>query len=178
MIHYIRHADVVASLSGSLPHNMLFAKQGQKLEIIERLVISDDNQTDVNRMKEFQVTYVDANIPIYTIDFVGPFIMGYTEQLQRFAQDRGYQPPDEKYLTRKHYKKCFVKYMKAYKDLYNYRWFVQDWYGPFTDSLNEGFEAGMTYFGDYLNGKRPFLWHHYFELHYFKQLVKRLLKKQ
>ena len=94
MIHYIRNSKVVASLSGSLPHNMLFAKQGQKVEIVERLVISDDNQTDVNRMKELDVTYIDANIPLYPIDFVGPFIMGYTEQLQRFAEDHGYAAPD------------------------------------------------------------------------------------
>lgn len=178
MIHYIRNADVVASLSGSLPHNMLFARQGQKLEIIERLVISDDNQTDVNKMKELQVTYVDANIPVYTIDFVGPFIMGYTDELKRFAQDRGYSPPDEKYLTKQHYKRCFVKYYKAYQDLYNYRWFMQDWYGPFTESLIEGFEAGYAFFGDYLNRKRPFLWHHYFEFHYFKQFIKRMLNIQ
>ena len=32
--------------------------------------------------------------------------------------------------------------------------------------------------GDYLDGKRPFLWHHYFELHYFKQFVKRLLSSR
>ena len=176
MIHYIRNSKVVASLSGSLPHNMLFARQGQKLEIVERLVISDDNQTDVNRMRQLQVTYIDANIPVYTIDFVGPFIMGYTPELQRFAQDKGYQPPDAQYLTRKHYKDCFIRYVKAYKDLYRYNWYQQDWYGPFADSLYEGFQAGHAYFGDYLDGKRPFLWHHYFELHYWKQFVKRLLK--
>ena len=176
MIHYIRNSKVVASLSGSLPHNMLFANQGQNLEIVERLVISDDNQTDVNRMRELQVTYIDANIPVYTIDFVGPFIMGYTPELQRFAQDKGYQPPDAQYLTRKHYKDCFIRYVKAYKDLYRYNWYQQDWYGPFADSLYEGFQAGHEYFGDYLDGKRPFLWHHYFELHYFKQWLKRMLK--
>ena len=85
MIHYIRHSKVVASLSGSLPHNMLFANSGQKVEIVERLVISDDNQTDVNRMRQLQVTYIDANIPLYPIDFVGPFIMGWTPELERFA---------------------------------------------------------------------------------------------
>ena len=177
MIHYIRNSKVVATLSGSLPHNMLFANQGQKVEIVERLVISDDNQTDVNRMKELQVTYIDANIPLYPIDFVGPFIMGYTPEMQRFAENMGYQPPDDEYLTESHYKKCFTQYMKAYKDLYNYRWFMGDWYGPFADSLYEGFQAGMAYFGDYLNRKKPYLWHHYFEFHYWKQFVKRLLKR-
>ncbi len=177
MIHYIRNSKAVASLSGSLPHNMLFGRQGQTIEIIERLVISDDNQTDVNKMRELNVVYVDANIPVYPIDFVGPFIMGYTPELQLFAEDRGYLPPDEQYLTKKHYKKCFQKYMHAYQDLYRYNWFQDSWYGPFADSLYEGFQAGHAYFADYLDGKKPFRWHHYLELHYWKQYIKQLLKK-
>lgn len=175
MIHYIRNSKVVATLSGSLPHNMLFARNGQKVEIIERLVISDDNQTDVNRMRELDVVYVDANIPLYTIDFVGPFIMGYTPELQRFAADRGYLPPDPQYLTKKYLKNCFRNYMKAYIDLYNYNWFIDDWYGPFTESLREGFQAGREFFAVYLDRKEPYLWYHYFQLHYWKQFVKKLI---
>lgn len=176
MIHYIRSAKVVASLSGSLPHNMLFARQGQKLEIIERFVISDDNQTDVNRLRELDVTYADAIIPLYPVDFVGPCIMGFTPEMERFAADRGYAAPDGKYLNKAHYRRCFVKYMKAYQDLNRYNWFMQDWYGPFAESLAEGYEAGMEYFGEYLDGSRPFAWHHYLEIHYWKQFAKRVLK--
>lgn len=177
MVHYIRNAKVVATLSGSLPHNMLFGRQGQKVEILERFVISDDNQTDVNRMRELDVTYIDANIPVFPTDFVGPFIMGYTDCLQRFAQDRGYVPPDSQYLTPKHYKQCFRRYMDAYIDLYNYNWFMADWYGPFTDSFYEGFQAGRVYFADYLDRKKPYRWHHYLTFHYWKQFIKRLLGK-
>ena len=175
MIHYIRNSKVVASLSGSLPHNMLFARNGQKVEILERCTINDDNQVDLNRIRELHVIPIDANIPIYPINFVGPFIMGYTPELQRFAEDNGYTPPDEKYLSEKYLKKCFVNYMKAYKDLYRYNWFMYDWYDQFADTMIEAYQAGHKYFGDYLDGKRPFLWHHYFELHYFKQFIKRLL---
>ena len=175
MIHYIRNSKVVASLSGSLPHNMLFAKQGQKLEIVERLVINDDNQTDVNRMKELDVTYIDANMPVYSVNFVGPFIMGYTEHLQRFAEDNGYTAPDDQYLTERYRKQCFTRYMKAYEDLYDYRWFMEDWFAQFAESLYEGFQAGLGYFGDYINRKKPYRWYHYFEFHYWKQFVKRLL---
>lgn len=177
MIHYIRNSKVVASLSGSLPHNMLFANQGQRVEIVERLVISDDNQTDVNRMRQLQVTYIDASIPIYPVDFVGPLIMGYTDCLKRFAEDKGYAPPDGQYLTEKHDRRCFVKYMKAYVDLYNCNWFMADWYAPFAESLYEGFQAGQAHFGAYLNRKKPYRWYHYFEFHYWKQFVKRLLNK-
>lgn len=175
MIHYIRNSKVVATLSGSLPHNMLFARNGQKVEIVERLVISDDNQTDVNRMRELDVVYIDANIPLYTIDFVGPFIMGYTPELQRFAADQGYLPPDEQYLTKKYHKDCFRKYMKSYIDLYNCNWFMQDWYGPFTESLTEGFQAGREFYGIYLDRKEPYLWYHYFQVHYWKQFIKKCI---
>ncbi|MEF2838090.1 MAG: glycosyltransferase 61 family protein [Oscillospiraceae bacterium] len=177
MIHYIRNSKVVASISGSLPHNMFFGRNGQKVEIIERCTINDDNQVDVNRIRELHVVPIDANIPVYPINFVGPFIMGYTPEMQRFAVDNGYTAPNAKYLSEKHYKKCFVRYMKAYKDLYRYNWFMYDWYDQFTDTMIEAFQAGHKYFGDYLDGKRPFLWHHYFELHYLKQFIKRLLKR-
>lgn len=177
MISYIRNADVVASLSGSLPHNMLFARPGQKLEIVERLTINVDNQVGINRIMDLDVTYIDAHIPIYPVDFAGPIIMGYTDCLQRFAADRGYQPPDGRFLTEKHYRKCFIKYMKAYEDLYNYNWFMFDWYAPLTESLIEGFRAGQTYFGDYLNRRKPFRWYHYLEFHYWKQFIKRLIKR-
>lgn len=178
MIFYIRSSNVIASLSGTLPHNMLFARNGQKVEIIERCTLNIDNQVDVNRIRDLHAVYVDSNIPIYPIDFVGPFIMGYTPELKQFAEDNGYDAPDEKYLTPKYQKQCFVKYMKAYKDLYRYNWFMFDWYIPYTDYLLEAYRAGHEYFADYLDGRRPFLWHHYFEFHYFKQFIKRLLKIQ
>lgn len=178
MIHYIRNAKTVASLSGSLPHNMLFSRNGQRVEILERCTINDDNQVDVNRIRQLHVVPIDANIPVYPINFVGPFIMGYTPELERFTKDNGYTPPEARYLTEKYYKQCFVRYMKAYKDLYRYNWFMYDWYAPFADTMIEAFQAGHAYFGDYLDGKKPFLWHHYFELHYFKQFIKRLLKMQ
>lgn len=176
MIFYIRNAKVVASLSGTLPHNMLFAENGQRVEILERCVINVDNQVDVNQIRDLEVVNIDANIPVYTINFVGPFIMGYTPELQRFAEDNGLLAPDAKYLTEKYYRKCFIRYMKAYKDLYRYNWFMYDWYASETDYLIEAYHAGHAYFADYLDGKKPFLWHHYFEFHYWKQFIKRLLK--
>ena len=101
--------------------------------------------------------------------------MGYTPELQRFAADRCYPPPDDQYLTKKYLKNCFRNYMKAYIDLYNYNWFMSDWYGPFTESLLEGFQAGREFFAVYLDRKEPYLWYHYFQLHYWKQFVKKLI---
>lgn len=175
MIHYIRNTKTVATLSGSLPHNMLFANNGQRLEIVERCVLNNDFQTNVNRMRQLEAVYIDASIPVYTVDMVGPFIMGYTDCMARFAADNGYAPPAAEYLSEGFLKTCFVRYMKSYQDLYRYQWFMDDWYAEHADYLWEAYEAGHRVFADYLDGRKPFFWHHYFELHYWKQAVKRLL---
>ena len=49
-------------------------------------------------------------------------------------------------------------------------------FGLLGEKLGHSYSPELhAFFGDYLDGKRPFRWHHYFELHYFKQFVKRIL---
>ena len=177
MIRLIRNADTVATVSGTLPHNMLFGRQGQKLIILERCAFVNDCQPPIDRIKELHTTYIDANIPIYTVPMTGPFIMGYNDIVQRYAQDNGMVPPDEKFLTQRYFRACFVGYMKAYQDLYRYRWFFEEYLVPEMDYHLEAYMDGEAFFRDYLDGSRPFRWYHYFELHYWKQLVKRILRR-
>lgn len=177
MIQYIRNADTVATVSGSLPQNMLFGKQGQKLIIAERCAIIDDWQPPVNRIKQLQTTYLDANIPLYTVPMTGPFIMGYNEIVQRYAADNAMVPPDACFYSRKYFRACFVGYMKSYQDLYRYRWFIEEYLLPEMDYHLEAYAYGEEFYREYLNGSRPFRWHHYLEIHYWKQWLKRILKK-
>ena len=50
-------------------------------------------------------------------------------------------------------------------------------------SINELMDLDVTYvdnyeyFSEYLDGSRPFLKEHYFQVHYWKQWLKRMLKK-
>lgn len=48
---------------------------------------------------------------------------------------------------------------------------------PEMDYHLEAYEYGAQFFWDYLNGSKPFRWHHYLELHYWKQFIKRILGK-
>lgn len=68
--------------------------------------------------------------------------------------------------------------MRSYQDNYRYRWFMAPWYAEIADSLFEAYEDNYPYFQDYLDGNRPFLREHYFQWHYFKQFVKRLLRRR
>lgn len=105
-IFYVRHADVVATISGTIPHNMLFGHQGQELQILERCVVNNDWQVSVDRIMGLQTTYIDANIPIYPVDTSGPFLLGFNDNMQRFAADNNMVPPDReripKSILRKH----------------------------------------------------------------------------
>lgn len=175
-IHYIRNAKTIATVSGSLPHNMMFANDGQTLQLIERCVVNNDYQVHINTMRQLNATYIDANIPLYTVSMAGPFILGYNSNLERFATDHGYFPPDKKYSTSAYYKSLFVKYVKTYTDMYQYQWFMDGDWPVFSDYLYEAYLDGFAFFKDYITRKKPFLWHHYFEFHYWKQFIKRILR--
>ncbi len=177
LIFYIRNARVIATYSGSVQHNILFGRQGQRMEVLERCVVNDEHQVDVDRIRNLEAVYIDANIPLYTVDFGGPFIMGYNSLVQRFAQNQGYLPPDSKYLTEGYRRSCFAGYMRSYWNQYRYRWFWLDWYASCGDFLWEAYQDGYAWFADYLDGRKPFFWYQYFQPHYFKQFIKSLLRK-
>ena len=175
MIFWIHNAQVVAAASGSAPHNMLFSQQGQHLEILERSVPNNDYQVNINHMKQLHVTYIDANLSLYTVAACGPFLVGYTPLLEQFAKDRHYSPPQDKYLPEIYFDRCFPLYMKAYFDLNQYRWFIEESMIPEMDYRIEAYQEAADFFKDYLAGRKPFLWYHYLMPHYWKQFIKRLI---
>ncbi len=177
MIHYLQNAKVVATYSGSVAHNLYFAPLGQRLEVLERCVTNDDHQVDLDRIKELNAVYIDANLPLYTTDFGGPFIMAYNDNMARYAEDNGLVPPSEAYFSEKYRRACFAGYMRSYWDQYRMRWFMLDWYPGCTDMLVEGYNAGYAWFHEYLDGEKPYFWYHSLYPHYIKQFIKRLLRK-
>lgn len=57
LIAYLQNAEVIASMSGSSAHNLLFAKDNSKAIIIERNAIINNWQVLINQMKQLDVTY-------------------------------------------------------------------------------------------------------------------------
>lgn len=176
LIYLIRNANVCASVSGSLPHNLLFAKDGQKLTIIERVTMNNEIQVDVNRIKKLDVTYIDANVALYPVDMSGPFIAVYDGSLKKYAEDNSLMPPDKSYTEKKYIVKCFKKYIKSYRKNYGYQWFMFDWYIKYVDYIYEAYEDGMKLFGEYIRREKPIFFYQYFQWHYLKQRIKKILK--
>lgn len=177
LIYTIRHAKEIATISGTVHHNILFGNKGQKITILERLIVNIDYQVSINQLMDLDVTYVDANFNICSVSMVGPFCVGYNHILQRFQQDQHMAGPDEVYTTKKYRDQCFKAYMRSYQDNYRYRWHM-DSFGPELHlALYEAYTDNYQYFQEYLDGSRPFLKEHYFQIHYWKQWLKRLLRK-
>lgn len=176
-IFYIRNARTVGSISGTLPHNMLFGQDGQELVVAERLVINVDHQVCVNQIRRLKAVHIDANYPIYTVDTQGPYIVGCNHLLLQYASENGLLPPDEHYTSPAYRDKCFKQYMHSYLDNYNYRWHKESWYPEIADSLWEAYEDSYATFREYLDREKPFLPLHWIQWHYIKQFIKRILKR-
>jgi len=177
-IYYIRNAADIASISGSTPHNMLFARTGQGLTMVERLVMNDDFQISINRIRQLDVTHLDANFHLYSVDWCGPYILGCNHILERYIWDKGMVMPDDYYVSAKYRDLCIKQYMRSYQDNYRYRWFMEDWYPTISDTIWEAYQDSYPYFQEYLDGNKPFLRQHYFQWHYFKQFIKRLIRRR
>lgn len=177
MIYYIRNAQEIATISGTVHHNILFANNGQKITIMERLIVNIDYQVGINQLKDLDVTYVDANFNIGAVSMIGPFMMGYNHILQRYMEDHHMNPPDAVYTSEAYRNRCFKQYMRSYWDNYRYRWHMDSENAGYLLALYEAYKDSYPYFREYLDGDRPFLKEHYFQIHYWKQLIKRILRK-
>lgn len=177
MIYLIRSSKKIAAISGTLPHNMLFGNKGQTIEIIERNPLNNIIQTDINQIMDLTAIYIDANLAVYPVELAyGPFIYAYNSIFEKFISDNDYKRPDKKYLEKRYYKKLFVGYIREYFKEHGYKWYLTKWMMNNTEGLYEAYEDSLKYFGDYIFGKKPFKLSHYFQWHFFKQLIKNLIK--
>ena len=176
LIYYMNNAEEIAMFSGSVHHNILFANDNKKIILIERNVINNEIQVDINRMKNASVDYIDANIPIYSVNIgYGPFIIAYNKLLEKYTLERKMIPPDSKYCSSKLLKKTFNSYMRSYVHAYRFQWIMEDWCIEYTDMLREGYKEGFQYFGDFLTGNKPFCLKHYFSIHLWKLRLQKLI---
>ena len=178
MIFLIRNAEECAFVSGTVPHNMVFAKEGQRCTIFERGAHNNDFQSNLNVAKRLRVTYIDAHISIYLVNSgAGPFVLSYKGQLERYTKENNMTPPNKRFLSDQYLKKQFAQYMKLYKKNYFYTVYMEDWLLKNMEHRYEAYVDALQYVGKYLNGSEPYRFCQYFQVHYLKQLIKRMILK-
>ena len=154
-IGFIRGADIVAGVSGTITHNMLFANEGQKLDIINKTYIMNTMQSDINRMKKLNVTYIDAYSAYYPVSLgVGPFIFELTAEFEKYLKNELKLEADDIFGKGYVSAKNFKQYLNAYERLA-----VNNYLTPFIDDNPDS----VHYYPWKLMGEAINL--HYLELH-------------
>lgn len=124
LIFIIQKADIIASVSGSTAHNILFGKDRQELVLMERCALNNEIQADINKMKKINVYHIDANMSFFPVSYgEGPFLFCWNGFLERFAAEKGWELPSKKFKEEAYVKKNIKRYLEYY-DRYDYDDFV------------------------------------------------------
>lgn len=136
-IFYISHAKVVAALSGTLCHNIIFAKKDTELLILNKTNIINTHQVLINKMCDIDVKYIDVYHEPYKRFPVsyggGPFWIN-ANSLKAFFNDNNmtftYVGVKKRLLYFLKYTSmcCQIElyrlYSKIYYKLCNYKWII------------------------------------------------------
>lgn len=115
-IAIVRNAELLVGITGTIPHNLYFAKPGQKMVILNKTHNLNVAQMDINIMRDVDVTYVDtylAKFPVLIGD--GPFLLYGSEMLQNYVKDHGLKPLSKELLSEDIKKKNSSAYEKRYR---------------------------------------------------------------
>lgn len=155
MIYIIRNAGICAFESGTPPHNMLFARNGQKTIVVEKQSLVNNYQCSVDVIRDLDTTYVDGHYTIYPVIVGhGPFFLAYNENMEKFANNYGYFSPDSCFLSERYLKKCLHNYMKAYKYKYGEMLGFESWHHLYASAFCEGNISSMKVLKPYLCGQK------------------------
>lgn len=102
-IAIIRNSEIVAAIEGTIPHNMLFARNSQQLLIINKTYNINSMQRDVNIMRHLDVTFIDSYISIFPVPMGdGPFTIIYSNELKRYIEDNNLNRPNINVIDKKY----------------------------------------------------------------------------
>lgn len=112
----ITNSECVAAISGTIPHNMLFANEGQEIVIINKTYSINTMQFDINAIKKLRCTYIDAWVAVFPVSMgKGPFIYVCNRCLQDYIRNNNLNYPDDKYCSQYYLKKIISSYMKLWR---------------------------------------------------------------
>ncbi len=86
-IAMIKGAKRVACLSGTLPHNMIFAQDGAELIVVRKTNKPNYRQVSVNQLRKLKVTNIDAHISLKAVGPGGPFVLDINKNVEAYFKD-------------------------------------------------------------------------------------------
>lgn len=147
-IHMLRAASEIVCMAGTIPHNMLFAKEGQHITILNKASILNVVQRDIGFIRHLHTVYVDSYLALRPVGIGdGPFCMVYNDVVRQYVRDSGLEGLKESEIIG-HQRRTIKKYIQnlrlsdkpeiteyftdtdshAYFDSENYNEFMEHYY--------------------------------------------------
>lgn len=116
-INYIQSADEIVAINGTLPHNIMFAKENTKLILLNKTYSINFHNFLMNQASNCNATFIDVHKSLLPVLYgYGPFIMKITNNLIKFAKDNKYKVNIDIDKNKKMENiKYILKYIKMYK---------------------------------------------------------------
>lgn len=114
LIGYLKGAKVVAGLSGTALHNIVFANPKTHLIVLNRSNRANPAQEMINQMADIDVSYVDVHFN-YLGAINAVFLVGLTPMLKDFAKEQKWHLSGIPGLTQKQLELYFKAYMQDFR---------------------------------------------------------------
>lgn len=177
-IYIMRNADKIATVCGTLQHNILFAQDNKNVTILERNVLINDIQLDVNIIKSANYVYVDSQHTVYNVsEGYGPFMMFFTDEIKRYAKDNHMVYPDDEFMGEKYKKNVLKNYLTVYLSAYDYSIHLEKWHYNQIAIISEAIKSAEMDFYNYIHRLKPIFFRDYFDIRFQKIIIHNLLSK-
>ena len=114
-IAIIRNASCVAGIIGTITHNLLFAQPEKQMLIINKTHNFNIIQRDMNQICRADAIYIDAYLAKFGVGIGdGPFLLYYSEPLDKFVRDNKMRSVDAWYKGRMRLKRNSKRYERQY----------------------------------------------------------------
>lgn len=148
-------AESTAAISGTLPHNMMFAPSGSRLIVLEKYANINNFQQGIDIVKDLDATYISADYLLHCVDpGLGPFIMGETPELMAFISDAGWKKPK---ASQRFTRSDVARYFSLFFRHYGREWILPEWIECEIGLLREAYDKSMPIFSKWLSNHSPVL---------------------
>lgn len=178
LVTKIGNATTIASVSGTLAHNLLFCNPDAEFIIAERTAANNEYQVGINLIMGIEPTYIDCFMlpwPMASVDML--FLFSKTEELARFISDRGWTDAQAFIDSPRQRRRELRRFLRTKERSFAHSNRFLKWELNEAESIAEACCISEAYYEPWLSGIKPIRLRDVFTMIYLKGLIKRLLHR-
>ena len=122
-IVYFNKCKIISMISGSIAHNLLFAKNENKAIIFNKTNLLNNYQNVIDNVTKANIDYIDSYFSLFSVLFgEGPFLLRINKYVKKYFANNNYDISNISSMTIKEFNWYLKKYRKTYKDPVKKMW--------------------------------------------------------